>query len=207
MRCSLDAPTNPVRTTATWRAWLYCSPGCRRHVPGMTLNRLCASGLDAVGAAGRALRAGEIDLAIAGGVESMTRAPFVMGKAEKAFQRSAEIFDTTIGWRFVNLRMKNLYGVDSMPETGENVATDFNVSREDQDAFALRSQLRAAKAQAAGFFKEQIAPVSISGATTLFDKDEQIRADSSIEALAKLKPVVRAGGTGLAVHSLPIVSF
>ena len=137
----------------------------------------------------------------------MTRAPFVMGKAEKAFQRSAEIFDTTIGWRFVNLRMKNLYGVDSMPETGENVATDFNVSREDQDAFALRSQLRAAKAQAAGFFKEQIAPVSISGATTLFDKDEQIRADSSIEALAKLKPVVRAGGTGLAVHSLPIVSF
>ncbi len=116
--------------------------GLPAHVPGVTLNRLCASGLDAVGAAARALRAGEIELAIAGGVESMTRAPFVMGKAEKAFQRTAEIYDTTIGWRFVNAQMKALYGVDSMPETGENVAADFHVSREAQDAFALRSQQR-----------------------------------------------------------------
>jgi 3-oxoadipyl-CoA thiolase len=172
--------------------------GIPEHVPGVTLNRLCASGLDAVGAAGRALKAGEIDLAIAGGVESMTRAPFVMGKAEKAFQRIAEIYDTTIGWRFVNARMKELYGVDSMPETGENVAADYKISREDQDAFALRSQQRAAKAQAAGFFKEQIVAVPVRGAKGavdfLFEQDEQIRADSSLEALAKLKPVVKTGG-------------
>src|SRR5450432_3847173 len=112
--------------------------GLPAHVPGLTVNRLCASGLDAVAAAARAIRAGEIDLAIAGGVESMTRAPFVMGKAERAFQRTAEIYDTTLGWRFVNAQMKALYGVDSMPETGENVAVDFNISREDQDAFAFR---------------------------------------------------------------------
>jgi 3-oxoadipyl-CoA thiolase len=173
--------------------------GAPKSVPGVTLNRLCASGLDAVGAAARAIRAGEIELAIAGGVESMTRAPFVMGKAEKAFQRSAEIYDTTIGWRFVNAQMKALYGVDSMPETGENVATDYQVSRADQDGFAYRSQQRAAKAQAAGVFQEQITPVSIAGAKgaapTLVERDEQIRADTSLEALAKLKPVVREGGT------------
>lgn len=169
------------------------------HVPGMTVNRLCASGLDAVAAAARAIRAGEIDLAIAGGVESMTRAPFVMGKAERAFQRTAEIFDTTIGWRFVNSRMKALYGTDSMPETAENVAAEFHVSREDQDAFALRSQQRAARAQDAGVFAEQIVPVSIpqaKGAPALIvDKDEQLRPQTTLEALAKLKPIVRAGGT------------
>jgi 3-oxoadipyl-CoA thiolase len=130
--------------------------GLPERVPGVTLNRLCASGLDAVAAAARALKAGEIDLAIAGGVESMTRAPFVMGKAEKAFQRTTEVFDTTIGWRFANARTKDLYGIDSMPETGENVAADYKVSREDQDAFALRTLQRAAKAQADGFFAVSI---------------------------------------------------
>ena len=173
--------------------------GLPTHVPGVTLNRLCASGLDAVAAAARALRAGEIELAVAGGVESMTRAPFVMGKAERAFQRTAEIYDTTIGWRFVNAQMKALYGVDSMPETGENVAAEFNVSREDQDAFAFRSQQRAARAQAAGVFAEQIVPVTVpaskGGAAQSIDRDEQLRPETTLEALAKLKPVVRAGGT------------
>ena len=173
--------------------------GLPAHVPGVTLNRLCASGLDAVAAAARALRAGEIELAVAGGVESMTRAPFVMGKAERAFQRTAEIYDTTIGWRFVNAQMKALYGVDSMPETGENVAAEFNVSREDQDAFAFRSQQRAARAQQAGVFAEQIVPVAVpaakGGATQAIDRDEQLRPETTLEALAKLKPVVRAGGT------------
>jgi 3-oxoadipyl-CoA thiolase len=173
--------------------------GLPTSIPGVTLNRLCASGLDAVGAAARAIRAGEIDLAIAGGVESMTRAPFVMGKAEKAFQRTAEIYDTTIGWRFVNAQMKSLYGVDSMPETGENVAADYKIARADQDAFALRSQQRASKAQAAGVFKEQITPVSIPGAkgapAAVVDRDEQIRSDTTLDALTKLKPVVREGGT------------
>jgi 3-oxoadipyl-CoA thiolase len=173
--------------------------GLPAHVPGVTLNRLCASGLDAVAAAARALRAGEIELAVAGGVESMTRAPFVMGKAERAFQRTAEIYDTTIGWRFVNAQMKALYGVDSMPETGENVAAEFNVSREDQDAFAFRSQQRAARAQQAGVFAEQIVPVAVpaakGGAAQSIDRDEQLRPETTLEALAKLKPVVRAGGT------------
>jgi 3-oxoadipyl-CoA thiolase len=173
--------------------------GLPPHVPGVTLNRLCASGLDAVAAAARALRAGEIELAVAGGVESMTRAPFVMGKAERAFQRTAEIYDTTIGWRFVNAQMKALYGVDSMPETGENVAAEFNVSREDQDAFAFRSQQRAARAQQAGVFAEQIVPVTVpaakGGAAQSIDRDEQLRPETTLEALAKLKPVVRAGGT------------
>ena len=137
--------------------------GLPRDVPGTTLNRLCASGLDAVGAAARAIRAGEIDFAIAGGVESMTRAPFVMGKSQEAFGRQAEIHDTTIGWRFVNKAMKERYGTDSMPETGENVAQDFQVSRADQDAFALRSQQRAAKAQADGFFAGEIVPVDAPG--------------------------------------------
>jgi 3-oxoadipyl-CoA thiolase len=173
--------------------------GLPAHVPGVTLNRLCASGLDAVAAAARALRAGEIELAVAGGVESMTRAPFVMGKAERAFQRTAEIYDTTIGWRFVNAQMKALYGVDSMPETGENVAAEFNVSREDQDAFAFRSQQRAARAQQGGVFAEQIVPVNVpaakGGAAQSIDRDEQLRPETTLEALAKLKPVVRAGGT------------
>jgi 3-oxoadipyl-CoA thiolase len=173
--------------------------GLPAHVPGVTLNRLCASGLDAVAAAARAIRAGEIELALAGGVESMTRAPFVMGKAERAFQRTAEIYDTTIGWRFVNAQMKALYGVDSMPETGENVAADYNISRADQDAFALRSQQRAARAQDAGVFAEQIVPVTVpqakGAAAHLVERDEQLRPETTLEALAKLKPVVRAGGT------------
>ena len=173
--------------------------GLPAHVPGMTINRLCASGLDAVAAAARAIRAGEIEVAIAGGVESMTRAPFVMGKAERAFQRTAEIYDTTIGWRFVNAQMKALYGVDSMPETGENVAADFKVSREDQDAFAFRSQQRAARAQEAGVFAEQIVPVTVPAAkgadAHVVERDEQPRPDTTLEGLAKLKPAVRAGGT------------
>ena len=173
--------------------------GLPPHVPGVTLNRLCASGLDAVAAAARAIRSGEIELAIAGGVESMTRAPFVMAKAERAFQRTTEIHDTTIGWRFVNAQMKSQYGVESMPETGENVAADFNVSRKDQDAFACRSQQRAARAQAAGVFAEQIVPVSVAAtkgvAARLVDRDEQLRPETTLEGLASLKPVVRAGGT------------
>jgi len=173
--------------------------GLPASVPGVTVNRLCASGLDAVAAAARAIRAGEIDLAIAGGVESMTRAPFVMGKAERAFQRTADIYDTTIGWRFVNAQMKALYGVDSMPETGENVAAEFNVTREAQDAFAFRSQQRAARAQSAGVFAEQIVPVAIpqtkTAAAQLVERDEQPRPETTLEALAKLKPVVRADGT------------
>jgi 3-oxoadipyl-CoA thiolase len=173
--------------------------GMPAHVPGVTLNRLCASGLDAVAAAARAIRAGDVDIAVAGGVESMTRAPFVMGKAERAFQRTAEIYDTTIGWRFINAQMKALYGVDSMPETGENVAADFNVSREDQDAFAFRSQQRAARAEAAGVFAEQIVPVTVpqtkGAAAQVVERDEQPRPETTLAGLAKLKPVVRAGGT------------
>jgi 3-oxoadipyl-CoA thiolase len=170
--------------------------GLPPHVPGVTVNRLCASGLEAVAAASRAIRAGEIELAIAGGVESMTRAPFVMAKAERAFQRSAEIHDTTIGWRFVNARMRALYGVDSMPETGENVAGDFNISRQDQDAFAYRSQMRAARAAAAGIFAQQIVPVPVTGSPgSVVHADEQLRPDTTLEGLAKLKPIVRDGGT------------
>jgi 3-oxoadipyl-CoA thiolase len=162
------------------------------------VNRLCASGVNAVGDVARAIRAGEIEFAIAGGVESMTRAPFVMGKAAEAFSRSADIFDTTIGWRFINPLMKKQYGVDSMPETGENVAEEFQVKRADQDAFAWRSQQRAGKAQAAGFFAEEIIPVEIAGRkgeVTVFDKDEHIRADTTMEALAKLKTPFRENGT------------
>ena len=173
--------------------------GLPAHVPGVTINRLCASGLDAVAAAARAIRAGELDLAIAGGVESMTRAPFVMGKAERAFQRTAEFYDTTIGWRFVNARMKALYGVDSMPETGENVAVDFHISREHQDAFAFRSQQRAARAQQAGVFAEQIVAVTVpeakGAAPAIIELDEQLRPDTTLAGLAKLKPVVHAGGS------------
>jgi 3-oxoadipyl-CoA thiolase len=172
--------------------------GLPDSIPGITVNRLCASGLNAVGDAARAIRAGEIELAIAGGVESMTRAPFVMGKASEAFQRSAETFDTTIGWRFINPLMKKQYGVDSMPETGENVAEEFQVKRADQDAFAWRSQQRAGKAQAAGFFAEEIIPVEIpgkKGEVTVFDKDEHLRPETTLEQLAKLKTPFRENGT------------
>src|SRR5438094_7609507 len=159
--------------------------GLPDSVPGQTLNRLCASGLDAVGAAGRAIRAGEIDFAIAGGVESMTRAPFVMGKAPEAFARSAEIYDTTIGWRFINPLMKAQYGIDSMPETGENVAEEFQVSRADQDAFALRSQQRAAQAAQSGFFAREIAPVTLKTrkGDTVVDRDEHPRPETTLEML------------------------
>jgi 3-oxoadipyl-CoA thiolase len=172
--------------------------GLPESVPGQTLNRLCASGLDAVGAAGRAVRSGEVDFAIAGGVESMTRAPFVMGKAAEAFSRSAEIFDTTIGWRFINPVMKQQYGVDSMPETGENVAEEFQVSRADQDAFALRSQQRAGAAVASGFFAEEIIPLSVPGGKAgpvTVEKDEHPRPETTLEGLAKLRPIVRNPGT------------
>ncbi|WP_448663408.1 3-oxoadipyl-CoA thiolase [Sphingomonas sp. CJ20] len=172
--------------------------GLPETVGGATINRLCASGLDAVGTASRAIRAGEADLLIAGGVESMSRAPFVLAKAESGFSRQAEIHDTTIGWRFVNPRMRAQYGVDSMPETGENVATDFGISRSDQDLFALRSQQRAAAAQAAGFFADEIVAVTVTdrkGRETRVDTDEHPRADTTIDTLSRLRPVVRADGT------------
>jgi 3-oxoadipyl-CoA thiolase len=167
-------------------------------IPGVTVNRLCASGLNAVGDAARAIRCGEMDFAIAGGVESMTRAPLVMGKAAEAFARSAEIYDTTLGWRFVNPALKARYGIDSMAETGENVAEEFQVARADQDAFALRSQQRAGKAQASGYFAEEIVPVQAPGgkaAPVAVDKDEHPRPDTTLEGLAKLKPIVRNPGT------------
>jgi 3-oxoadipyl-CoA thiolase len=172
--------------------------GLPPSVPGATLNRLCASGMEAVAVAARAIKAGEIGLAIAGGAESMTRAPFVMGKGEAPFQRSAEMFDTTIGWRFVNSAMKRLHGVDSMPETAENVADEFQVSRADQDAFALRSQQRAAAAQAKGVFDEEIVAVEIKdrkGAATRVARDEHPRPDTTLEALARLRGIVREGGS------------
>jgi 3-oxoadipyl-CoA thiolase len=172
--------------------------GLPDSVPGITVNRLCASGLNAVGAAAQAIRAGEIDFAIAGGVESMSRAPFVMGKATEAFQRSNEIFDTTIGWRFVNPLMKQQYGVDQMPDTAENVAEEFQVARKDQDAFAWRSQQRAGKAMASGFFAAEIAPVEVPGGKAgpiSVDKDEHPRPETTLEGLAKLKAFVRNPGT------------
>jgi len=171
--------------------------GLPSEVPGATINRLCGSGMDAVGTAARAIRAGEASLIIAGGVESMSRAPFVMGKAETAFARAASIYDTTIGWRFVNKLMKAKHGVDSMPETAENVADQFGVSREDQDKFAMASQEKAAAAQAAGYFDEEITPVHIpqrKGEALIVARDEHPR-QTSIEALAKLKGVVREGGS------------
>src|SRR6201982_2138982 len=172
--------------------------GLPDSIGGVTLNRLCASGRGAPGAAARAIRAGEMDLAIAGGVESMTRAPFVMGKAPEAFPRSAEMFDTTIGWRFVNPVMKAQYGVDSMPETGENVAEEFQVTRGDQDAFAWRSQQRAGKAIASGYFAEEIVPVEVPGGKAgpvTVDKDEHPRPDTTLEGLGKLKTPFRSPGT------------
>ena len=172
--------------------------GLPDSVPGVTVNRLCASGMDAVAAAARAIKAGEIDLAIAGGAESMTRAPLVMGKAESAFQRSAEVFDTTIGWRFVNPLMKTLYGVDSMPETAQIVADEHQISREDQDDFALRSQTRAAAARAKGTFDAEILPVEIKdrkGAISRVARDEHPRPETTREALAKLRGIVRPDGS------------
>jgi 3-oxoadipyl-CoA thiolase len=166
-------------------------------VPGTTINRLCASGADAVGSAARAIRAGEIELAIAGGAESMTRAPLVMGKAETAFQRAAKLEDTTIGWRFVNPKMLEAFGAHSMPETAENVAEAYKISREDQDAYALQSQARAAAAQAAGFFAEEITAIEAPDARrnlVTFERDEHPRATSP-EALARLTSLVREGGT------------
>ena len=172
--------------------------GLPESVPGVTVNRLCASGLNAVGDAARAIRAGEMELAITGGVESMTRAPLVMGKAQEAFARSAEIHDTTIGWRFVNPLMKAQYGIDSMPETGENVAQDFQVARKDQDAFALRSQQRAGKAIASGYFAEEIVAVETPGGKAgpiVVDTDEHPRPDTTADALAKLRTPFRNPGT------------
>ena len=170
--------------------------GLPAGVPGATVNRLCGSGLDAVGTAARAIRAGEADLMLAGGVESMTRAPFVMAKATEAFARQAEVHDTTIGWRFVNGLMHTMHGTDSMPETAENVAERFQVSRADQDAFALRSQQKAAAAQAGGFFGQEIAPVTVKGrkGDIVVDRDEHPR-ETTMEALAKLRTPFRTPGT------------
>jgi acetyl-CoA acyltransferase len=171
--------------------------GLPQEIGGATINRLCGSGMDAVGIAARAIKSGETSLMIAGGVESMTRAPFVMGKADSAFSRNANIFDTTIGWRFVNPLMKAQYGVDSMPETAENVATDYKISREDQDAFAVASQNKAAAAQKNGTLAEEITPVIIrpkKGEPITVEQDEHPRA-TSVEALAKLKGVVRPDGS------------
>jgi len=172
--------------------------GLPQEVSAATLNRLCGSGLDAVAQAARAIATGEADLVIAGGVESMSRAPFVMGKAETPFARDARVYDTTIGWRFVNPLIQKQYGIDSMPETGENVAAEFGVSRADQDAFALRSQQRAARAQADGTFANEIVPVVIprkKGEPLVVTQDEHVRGDTTLEALAKLPTPFRADGT------------
>jgi 3-oxoadipyl-CoA thiolase len=172
--------------------------GLPETVPGLTINRLCASGLNAVGDAARAIRTGEMDFAIAGGVESMTRAPFVTGKASEPFARTVETYDTTLGWRFVNPAMKARYGIDSMAETGENVAEEYQVARKDQDAFALRSQQRASRAAAAGYFAEEIVAVEAPGGKAgpiVVDKDEHPRPDTTLDNLAKLKPIVRNPGT------------
>ena len=173
--------------------------GMPTTVPGTTINRLCGSGMDAIGMAARAIKAGETDLMIAGGCESMSRAPFVMGKAESAFSRNPNgLYDTTIGWRFINKQMKAEYGVDSMPETAENVAEDFNISREDQDLFAFRSQQKTAEAMEKGLFKEEICPVTIpqrKGDPLIVDTDEHPRAETTLEGLAKLRAPFREGGS------------
>jgi acetyl-CoA acyltransferase len=183
------------RNVARMAVLLAGLPG---SIPGTTMNRLCGSGMDAVIAAARAIKVGEAEIMIAGGVESMSRAPFVMPKADTAFSRNAEIYDTTIGWRFINPLVKQQYGVDSMPETGENVAADFNVSREDQDAFALRSQKKAAAAQANGRLAQEIVPVTIpkrKGDPVVVGKDEHPRGDTTLEQLAKLPTPFRKDGT------------
>jgi len=172
--------------------------GLSPDVPGSTVNRLCGSSMDAVGIAARAIKCGEADLIIAGGVESMSRAPFVIGKADTPFSRNAEIFDSTIGWRFVNPAMQNKYGIDSMAETAENVAEDFHISRTDQDAFSLRTQQRWAKAQKNGFFQSEIVPVSIpqkKGEPRAFVMDEHPRPDTTLDDLSRLKPIVKSNGT------------
>jgi 3-oxoadipyl-CoA thiolase len=172
--------------------------GLPAEVPGVTLNRLCGSGMDAVGSAYRAIRTGEANLIVAGGVESMSRAPYVMSKGAIPFDRGVQLFDSTIGWRFVNRLMKERYGIDSMGETAENVAEQFRITREDQDAFALNSQLRTGRAAAVGFFVEEIVPVAIprhKGGDIVVDRDEHPRPDSTPEGLARLKPSFRANGT------------
>jgi acetyl-CoA acyltransferase len=172
--------------------------GLPQTVAGSTVNRLCGSSLDAVAIAARAIKTGEASLVIAGGVESMSRAPFVMGKADAAFSRAMKLEDTTLGWRFVNPVMKTLYGTDSMPETGENVAEEFNISRVDQDAFAYRSQQRTAAAMKSGALAQEITPVTITprkGTPIVVDRDEHPRPDTTLEGLAELKPVVRSNGT------------
>ncbi len=172
--------------------------GLPQEVGGATFNRLCGSGMDAVGSAARAIRCGDADLMIAGGVESMTRAPFVMGKADAAFSRNSTVYDTTIGWRFVNPLMKKRYGTDAMPDTAENLADELKISRADQDAFALRSQQRAVAAQAAGRFNDEMIPVEIpqrKGDPKIVAIDEHPRADTTLEGLARLKPIVRENGT------------
>jgi acetyl-CoA acyltransferase len=183
------------RNVARMAVLLAGLPG---SIPGTTLNRLCGSGMDALITAARAIKAGEAELMIAGGVETMSRAPFVLPKAETAFSRNAEIYDTTIGWRFINPLMKSQYGVDSMPETGENVAEEFRITRADQDAFALRSQQKAAAAQERGRFAEEVVPVTIpkrKGDPVVVDKDEHPRADTTLEQLAKLSTPFRKDGT------------
>jgi 3-oxoadipyl-CoA thiolase len=219
-----DLAAHPIRALAErnqgidWEALDDCIMGCANQagednrnvarmavllaglptaVSGSTINRLCGSGLDAVGTAARAIRSGDAHLMLAGGVESMTRAPFVMGKASEAFSRSAEIYDTTIGWRFVNKLMQKAYGTDSMPETGENVAEEFQISRQDQDKFAHNSQQRAKKAQDSGFFAREITPVTIKGrkGDTVVEHDEHLRPDTTLEMLAKLKTPFRDPGT------------
>jgi acetyl-CoA acyltransferase len=176
-------------------SWLLA--GLPQAVPAATINRLCGSGMDAMLTAARAIKAGEADICVAGGVESMTRAPFVMPKASTAFSRDNAVYDTTIGWRFVNPLMKQQYGVDSMPETAENVAEDYQVSREDQDAFALRSQAKAGRAMASGRLAKEITPVTIQGrkGDTVVDTDEHPRPDTTAEQLAKLKAPFREGGS------------
>ncbi len=172
--------------------------GLPKEVPGSTVNRLCGSGLNALGNAAQAIKSGDAELVIAGGVESMSRAPFVMAKAEQPFQRTTEVYDTTIGWRFVNPLMKAQYGIDSMPETAENVAEEYQIKRADQDAFALRSQRRAVAAQRSGRFAEEIVPVTVAqrkGDPKIFDTDEHPRADTTLEGLAKLPAAFRKGGT------------
>jgi acetyl-CoA acyltransferase len=172
--------------------------GLPQTVPGSTINRLCGSSMDAVALASRAIRCGEASLVLAGGVESMSRAPFVMGKSDSAFSRTMKLEDTTIGWRFVNPVMKDKYGIDAMPETAENVAAEWGIARADQDAFAFRSQHRAGAAIAAGYFADEITPVTIpakKGAATVIREDEHPRPDTTIDALAKLKPIVRPDGT------------